>query len=170
VVSFLLAFPPISYIRYSSPHSCYMLRQSHAPRLDHSNYSLRGVHVLKLLIIQPSPTSRHFIPFRFKYSLQRPVLKHPESIIPTRKAWILTNCNFIYKIIQTMASCVCVCVCVCVCLFVCLFWHNELNLDGVHFFINRKRGIVLAGGEIAWYMCNATSALSKLCCWNVYIY
>jgi hypothetical protein len=38
VVSFLLAFPPISYMHSSSPYSCYMPCQSHSPWLDHSNY------------------------------------------------------------------------------------------------------------------------------------
>jgi hypothetical protein len=40
VVSFLLAFPPITYTLLSSPHSCYMSFPSHPPRLDHSNYNL----------------------------------------------------------------------------------------------------------------------------------
>jgi hypothetical protein len=128
MVSFLLAFLPIFYMRYSSPHSCYMLSPSHAPRLDHSNYSWRRVHVMKLLIIQTSSTSRHFIPLRFKCSLQRPVHKHPQYNSLTQcNAWILTSCKFIYKIIQTMVCFspivereresmrVCVCVCVCMC-------------------------------------------------------
>jgi hypothetical protein len=38
VVSFLLAFSPISYMHSFSPHSCYMLCPSHPPWLDHSNY------------------------------------------------------------------------------------------------------------------------------------
>jgi hypothetical protein len=37
VVSFLLAFSPISYMQSSSPHSCYMPCPSHPPWLDHSN-------------------------------------------------------------------------------------------------------------------------------------
>jgi hypothetical protein len=38
------------------------------------------MQVLKLLIMQISPTSRHFISLRSKYSPQHPVLKHPYSI------------------------------------------------------------------------------------------
>jgi hypothetical protein len=39
---------------------------SHPPWLDHSVWL--GVQVMKLLIIQFSPTSRHFISLRTKYS------------------------------------------------------------------------------------------------------
>jgi hypothetical protein len=49
VVSFLLAFPPIIYMRSSSLHSCYMARPSHPPRLDYSNYTWRRVQIMKLL-------------------------------------------------------------------------------------------------------------------------
>jgi hypothetical protein len=34
---------------------------SHPPWLDHSNYTWRRVQVMKLLITQFSPTSRHFM-------------------------------------------------------------------------------------------------------------
>jgi hypothetical protein len=44
------------------PHSCYMPRPSHPSLLDHSNYTWRIVQVMKLLIVQFSPTSCHFIP------------------------------------------------------------------------------------------------------------
>jgi hypothetical protein len=43
------------------PHSCYMPCPSHLPSLDHSNYTWRRVQVMKLLIMQFSPTSCHFI-------------------------------------------------------------------------------------------------------------
>jgi hypothetical protein len=43
VVSFPLAFPPIIYTRSPSPHSCYIARPSHPPRLDYSNYTWRIV-------------------------------------------------------------------------------------------------------------------------------
>jgi hypothetical protein len=39
------------------PHSCYMPCSSHPPWLDHSKYTWWRVQVLKLLIIQFSPTS-----------------------------------------------------------------------------------------------------------------
>jgi hypothetical protein len=35
---------------------------------------------MKLLIIQFSPTSYHFIPLRSKYSPHYPLLKHPVSV------------------------------------------------------------------------------------------
>jgi hypothetical protein len=37
--SFLPAFPPISYMYSSSPHSCYVPYPSHPPWLDHSSYT-----------------------------------------------------------------------------------------------------------------------------------
>jgi hypothetical protein len=69
--SFLLAFPPISYIYSSSPHSCYMPCLSHPPWLDHSNYTWRSVQVMKLLVMQLSPISSHFI---------RPYLTKPKRL------------------------------------------------------------------------------------------
>jgi hypothetical protein len=77
VVSFLLASPSISYMHSSSPHSCYMPCPSH-PLLI---YVWRGVRVMKLLIMQFSPISCHFISLRTKYSPQHPVHKHPQSMI-----------------------------------------------------------------------------------------
>jgi hypothetical protein len=50
-----------------SPHSCYMPRSSHPSWLD-SNYTSRIVHVMKLLIMQFSPTSCRFSSLRSKYS------------------------------------------------------------------------------------------------------
>jgi hypothetical protein len=49
------------------PHSCYMSRPSHPSWLDHSNYTWRRVQVMKLLIMQFSPISCHFIPLWSKY-------------------------------------------------------------------------------------------------------
>jgi hypothetical protein len=40
----------------------------------HSNWW--RVQIMKLLIMQFTPTSCHFISLQFKYSLQQPVLKH----------------------------------------------------------------------------------------------
>jgi hypothetical protein len=48
-------------------HACYMPCPSH---LHHSNYTWRRVQVMKLLIMQFSPTSCHFIPLRTNYSPQ----------------------------------------------------------------------------------------------------
>jgi hypothetical protein len=51
-----------------------MPSQSHPPWLDH--YTWRRVQIMKLLIMQFSPTSRHFIPLRSKSALRpgRPLL------------------------------------------------------------------------------------------------
>jgi hypothetical protein len=46
VVYFPLAFPPIIYMRSSSPHPCYMTRPSHPPRLDYCNYTWRRVQIM----------------------------------------------------------------------------------------------------------------------------
>jgi hypothetical protein len=48
VVSFLLAFQPISYMHSSSIHSCYMPCNSHPPWFHHSNYTWKRVQVMKL--------------------------------------------------------------------------------------------------------------------------
>jgi hypothetical protein len=59
VVSFPLT-SPIIYTRSTAPHSCYMTRPSHPPRLDYSNYTWRRVQITKLFGMQffsilPSP-------------------------------------------------------------------------------------------------------------------
>jgi hypothetical protein len=41
---------------------------------------LARVQVMENLIMPFSPTSYYFIPIRFKYSPQHPVLKHPQSV------------------------------------------------------------------------------------------
>jgi hypothetical protein len=53
---------------------------SHPPSLNHSNYIWRTVQVMKLPIMQYSPTSYRFIPVRSKYSPQHPVHKPPKSM------------------------------------------------------------------------------------------
>jgi hypothetical protein len=57
-----------SYVHSSSPHSCYMLCPSHPPWLDNSNYVWRGAQVMKLIIMQFSPISGHFISLQLKNS------------------------------------------------------------------------------------------------------
>jgi hypothetical protein len=66
LVSFLLAFPPKSYIHSIYLHACYMLCPSHLPWLEHSNYTWRRLQVMKLIIMQLSQISYHFIPLRSK--------------------------------------------------------------------------------------------------------
>jgi hypothetical protein len=41
---------------------------------------LWSVQVMKLLIMQSSPASCHFLSLKSKYSPQHPVLKHPQSV------------------------------------------------------------------------------------------
>jgi hypothetical protein len=77
VTFFLLVFTSISYMHFRSPHLCYMPCPSHPPWLDHSTW--RRLRVMKLLIMQFSPTSRHFISLRFKYSFQHHVLKRLQT-------------------------------------------------------------------------------------------
>jgi hypothetical protein len=48
--------------------------------IDYSKYIWRRVQVMKLLIMQFSPTSCHFISLQSKHFPQHPVLKHPQSI------------------------------------------------------------------------------------------
>jgi hypothetical protein len=68
VVSFPLAIPPITYMHFSFPHSGYMPRPLRPPWLDFSNYTWRRVKITKLLVMQFSPPSRHFIPLWSEYS------------------------------------------------------------------------------------------------------
>jgi hypothetical protein len=75
VASLLLSFPLIFYTHSSFPHSRYMLYPFHLPLLDHSNYTWRRVQVMKLLVMQFSPPSRHLIPLQAKYPPQ-----HPQSM------------------------------------------------------------------------------------------
>jgi hypothetical protein len=54
---------------------------SHRPWLDHSNYNLRKVRVMKLLTVQFSSSSCHFISLLTKYSPKHPVRKHSQSTV-----------------------------------------------------------------------------------------
>jgi hypothetical protein len=57
-----------------------MSNTSHPPWLYHPNNIWRRVQMMELLIMQFSAASRHFIPFRSKYSPKHPVLKQPQSV------------------------------------------------------------------------------------------
>jgi hypothetical protein len=59
------------------PRAYYMPCPPHPPWLDRSNYTWRRVQVMKLLIMQFSPISCHFISLRSRYS-QHPVLNLPK--------------------------------------------------------------------------------------------
>jgi hypothetical protein len=64
---------PPSFVLYALPIV--------SPGLGYSNYTRRRAHVMKLLIMQLSPPSCYLISLRFKYSLQRPVLKRLHSVL-----------------------------------------------------------------------------------------
>jgi len=57
-----------------------MSYRSHPPLFDHLNNVWRSVQIMKLLIMKSCSASCHFFYFRFKYSHQLPVLKHPQSM------------------------------------------------------------------------------------------
>jgi hypothetical protein len=74
-----MAFPPIIYTQFSFPHSGFMPRPPHPPRLDYSNYTWRRVQITKLLIMQFSPFSCHLIPLWSEYPSQHFVHKHKKK-------------------------------------------------------------------------------------------
>jgi hypothetical protein len=61
-------------------HACYITRPSYLPWFDHPNNSWWRLQVMKLLIMQSSPVSRHLLPLRSKCSPRYPVLKHCQSV------------------------------------------------------------------------------------------
>jgi hypothetical protein len=61
-------------------HACYTSRPFHITWFNHPNSIWWSVQVMKLLIMQSSPVSYHFLPLRSKYSSQHPVLRHPQSM------------------------------------------------------------------------------------------
>jgi hypothetical protein len=62
-------------------HSCYMPCTSYHHWLENFNYTWRKVQVMKLFIMQFSPTSHHFIYLWLKYSTKHPILKHAQSML-----------------------------------------------------------------------------------------
>jgi hypothetical protein len=52
MVSFFLAFLPITYTWLSSPHSCYMLHPLQSPRLYNPHYNWRSVPITQLLVMK----------------------------------------------------------------------------------------------------------------------
>jgi hypothetical protein len=108
VITFLLAFPPKSYTYSSSPHSASCSLHLILFVSD-ILITWRRVQVMKLLIMQFSPISCHFISLRTKYSPQHPVLKHPQSMflpeceIPISHPYGITGkIKFLYILIFTL--------------------------------------------------------------------
>jgi hypothetical protein len=61
-------------------HVCYMPCPFNPPLLDHCNYIWLRVEVMKILIMQISPSGYYFIPLHSKYSPQHTILKHPQPM------------------------------------------------------------------------------------------
>jgi len=71
-VLFLSCFRPKFCIHLSSLHAYYMHHPSHYPWFHDPNNIWWSLQDMKLLIMQSSPASRHFLPLRCKYSPQHP--------------------------------------------------------------------------------------------------
>jgi hypothetical protein len=71
---FLSGFP--TSMRSSSPHSCYIPRPSHPPRLDHSNYTWRRVQITKLLVMM----QLFHLPVTSSLFGPNILLRHPQSM------------------------------------------------------------------------------------------
>jgi hypothetical protein len=103
---FISDFPITSYVHCPFSHACYMPCTSHPPWHDDSNYAWGGAQFVKLLIMQFSPASYHFILLRPKYSPQRLFSNILKSILfPWWETPCLTpiqnhrqNYNFVYFI------------------------------------------------------------------------
>jgi hypothetical protein len=80
-MSFPFRFPKQNTVSiFNLSHARYMPRQSHPLWFDHTNNIWWSVQVTKLLIMQSSLASRHFLRLRPEYS-HYPRLKHPQSIV-----------------------------------------------------------------------------------------
>jgi hypothetical protein len=96
ILSFnLCAGPPsgLFMFSYQNPactpipsYTCYMSWPSHLPWRDNCNIWW-GVQVMKLFIMQFSPTSCYFVPLRSKNSHQHPVLEQGPSLNVTGQVW-----------------------------------------------------------------------------------
>jgi hypothetical protein len=61
-------------------HACYILCPSRIRYLDHHNNTVRRVQIMKLVFMQFSLSSGNFLPLRYDYPPQRPVLRHPRPL------------------------------------------------------------------------------------------
>ena len=83
VVSFPQVSPPTPCIGLSYPHTHYMPHPSNCCRFDHPNNIWWGVQIIKLLIMQLPPLPCYLVPPIPKYSLEHPILKHPQCQRPS---------------------------------------------------------------------------------------
>jgi hypothetical protein len=74
----IIAIPHLS-------HPCHMSYISHHSWFDHPNIIWWNMQVRKLLIMNSSPASCHFLPLRSKFSPDHPVLNHTQWAHPL--AW-----------------------------------------------------------------------------------
>jgi hypothetical protein len=68
-------FFPSGFPTNIHPHLCYIPCLFYSHWLDQYSYTCSRAQVMKLLIMQCSPTSYHFIPLRSQYSLEHPVIQ-----------------------------------------------------------------------------------------------
>jgi hypothetical protein len=81
----------LTFFRFSPIRATF---PSHPTWLNHCNYTWRRVQVMKLLIMQLSPTFYNFISLWSKYSSQHPVLKCPQSMfLPYEENIWNKNCS-----------------------------------------------------------------------------
>jgi hypothetical protein len=64
------------------PHLCYMSCSSHAPWLDHSNYTWRRVQVMMLLVPWLGYTGKNSSPYTL-WPWRRGYHVPPKSLVPT---------------------------------------------------------------------------------------
>jgi len=75
-------------------HAWYIPCLPHPPWLDHPNNIWWSIHIIKLLIMQSSSASYHFLPLRSKYSPQHPVPRHLQSMFfHERQSFMLIKNN-----------------------------------------------------------------------------
>jgi hypothetical protein len=64
----------------SFSHSRYVCYESYLPWLHNFNYTWRRVHLTKMNVTHSSSPVCLVIPFRFQYSPQQPLRKHPQNM------------------------------------------------------------------------------------------
>jgi hypothetical protein len=64
----------------SHSHACHMPCPLHSPWFDLPHTIWWWIQIMKLHTVQLSPVSHYFIPLRYNYSPQHPVIKHPQNV------------------------------------------------------------------------------------------
>jgi hypothetical protein len=77
---FSSGFPTKNLVHFSLlSHACHMPCLPQSPWFDLPNDIWGWVQIIKFLIVQLPPFSRHLIHLRSKYSSHNPVLEHPQA-------------------------------------------------------------------------------------------